>query len=509
MRASRGSHNLSLRRAVPAPPAEAVASRLEAFLLAAEQPAILHPGDTPIPLRAECYAITVQPGAVRIEAWDESRTLTRKVVAVEAESRGRLILRFEQFGGGTGLLEIVDLAAPRAAPALLSARRHLLRERLRRWLGRQFPGWRIEELTDGADLENSLSPVFSRALVRRGAVRWAILAASSDRAHAGRALTFGLIWLDYLRRRESAPIEGLALFLPLRYLAATRLRARHLNIRIELFGYDEDGHEAPIDAADDGNLIQALPPAPQPGAEPFLDDWAKRLLLRGDVTAEARDGGISLLLHGLPFARWQDGRWLAGVDAPRRATSEQDLLEAAEQLARLRTPGGVDRNHPWFRRKAEAWLEQVVRRDPAAIDAGLRPSPVYGQLSEWAACDRGVMDLVAADHSGRLAVLELKVSEDAHLPVQALDYWIQVRHHARTGEFTRAGYFPGVALRPEPPRLLLVAPSLSFHPTTEAVLGFFSSEVEVIRVGLAVEWQSELRVAMRAHGAQRPDRRFP
>jgi hypothetical protein len=150
----------------------------------------------------------------------------------------------------------------------------------------------------------------------------------------------------------------------------------------------------------------------------------------------------------------------------------------------------------------------LVRRDPAAIDAGLRPQPIYSQLMEWAACDRGVMDLVALDHRGRLAVIELKASEDPHLPVQALDYWIQARHHAVSGEFTRAGYFPGLTIRQEAPRLLLVAPSLSFHPTTEAVLRCFAPEVEVTRVGLAVEWQSELRVAMRARGAERPDRRF-
>jgi hypothetical protein len=481
---------------------------LEAFLLAALQPAVLHPGDEPILLRQGCHAITPLPNGVRIEAWDEQRTLTRRVVAVEAESRGRLILRFERFGGEKGLMEFVDLAAPRAAPALLGARRHVLRERLRRWLGRQFPGWRVEELTDGADLENSLSPVFSRALIRRGAARWAVLAAPPEREHADRAATFGLIWLDYLRRRERAPLEGLALFLPAPDAVLTRLRARRLAARLELFAYDEDGHEAPVDPADDGNLFQALPPAQQAEAPPFLDEWARGALLRGDVSAEARGGGVSLTLRGLEFARWQGGVWLVGVDSPRRARSEQDLLDEAEALARRRAPSADDRNHPWFRRKPEAWLEQVVRRDPAAIDAALRPSPVYRQLAEWAACDRGVMDLLAVDRDGRLAVLELKAAEDPHLPLQALDYWIQVCHHARAGEFTRAGYFPGITLRPDSPRLFLVAPSLCFHPTTEAVLGFFSPEVEVIRVGLAVEWQSELRAAMRAHGAQRPDRRF-
>ncbi len=496
------------RKTATAPPVEAVAARWEAFLRAATQAAILHPGDEPMLLREGCYAARAQAQGLLIEAWDEHRNLSRRVVAVEAESRGRLVLRFEKFGGGTGLLEVVDLAAPRAAPALRSARRHILRERLRRWLARQFPLWQIEELTDGADLENTLSPVFSRALIRRGASRFAVLASPEEHEHADRAVTFGLIWLDYLQRREKAAVEGLVLFLPLGGIAATRLRAAHLAARIELFGYDEDGHEAAVDPSDSGNLIQALPAAGHQALVPVLDDWARRALLRGDVSAQRRQDGLSLQLLGLEFARLVDGVWWAGVDTPRRVRSESELMNAAEELAAARGAKAADRNHPWFRKRPEAWLEQMVRRDPAAIDARLRPMPIYSQLMEWTACDRGVMDLVGIDTRGRLAVLELKASEDPHLPVQALDYWIQSRHHALSGEFTRAGYFPGLTVRQEAPRLLLVAPSLSFHPSTEAVLRFFPPEVEVTRVGLAVEWQCGLRVAMRAHGAERPDRRF-
>jgi hypothetical protein len=243
-------------------------------------------------------------------------------------------------------------------------------------------------------------------------------------------------------------------------------------------------------------------------AEPFLDDWARRALARGDVSAEARDGVLSLRLRGLTFARRVNGCWTCGVDERRPAGSEADLVSAAERLARLRDPASADRNHPWFRRNPEAWLEQMVRRDPAVIDAALRTAPVYGQLLEKAACDRNVLDLIAVDTAGRLAVLELKASEDPHLPVQALDYWIQTRHHVLAGEFERAGYFPGLTVLRAVPRLLLIAPALAFHPTTETILSFFSSEVEVKRVGLAVEWQSELRVVMRAQGACRPDRQF-
>jgi hypothetical protein len=499
---------VSKPNAAQAPPVEAVAGKLEAFLLAARKPAVLHPGDDPLFLEAGSYCLTVQPRGLLLEAWNEHRTLARRLVAVEGESAGRLIMRFEQFGGGTGLLEVVDLDAPRSMTAVLSARRHVLRERLRRWLARQYPGWRIEQLTDGADLEHTLSPVYSRALIRRGTARLAVLAAPQDAAHASRALTFGLIWLDYLRRRTGGPIEGLALFVPLREVALTRLRVRWMNTIIHLFGYDEDGHEAAVDCADDGNLIQALPPAGHAAVEPFLDRWARRALLMKEVSAGFRQGRLSLQYLGLEFAWCVDGKWWTGLDEPRVAASPDELLSAAGLISGFRSPAAHDRSHPWFRQRPEAWLEQLVRRDPVTIDATLLSSPVYGQIPEWAAADRGVLDLLAIDGSGRLAVLELKATEDPHLPVQALDYWIQTRFHAMTDGFTRAGYFAGMPILRLPPRLLLVAPALNFHPTTESVLAFFSPEVEVTRVGLAVEWQSELRVVLRAHGSARPDRQF-
>jgi hypothetical protein len=108
------------------------------------------------------------------------------------------------------------------------------------------------------------------------------------------------------------------------------------------------------------------------------------------------------------------------------------------------------------------------------------------------------------DHTGRLAVIELKASADLQLPLQALDYWIRVKWHLDRGEFPTYGYFAGIPLRPEPPRLLLVSPSLEFHPSTETVLSFFAPAIDVERIGLAVEWRKGLQVMFRLPGAQRP-----
>jgi hypothetical protein len=138
------------------------------------------------------------------------------------------------------------------------------------------------------------------------------------------------------------------------------------------------------------------------------------------------------------------------------------------------------------------------------VDATLLAEPVYGQVPAFAGGERGVLDLLAADRSGRLTILELKASADLHLPLQALDYWIRVKWHLDREEFSINGYFPGLRLRPEPPRLLLISPSLEFHATTETILSFYAPHIEVERIGLGVEWRRGLQVMFRLAGAERP-----
>jgi hypothetical protein len=144
-------------------------------------------------------------------------------------------------------------------------------------------------------------------------------------------------------------------------------------------------------------------------------------------------------------------------------------------------------------------LESQVRRQIQEIDATLEPAPVYGQVPQFTGGDRDVIDLLAVDGRGRLAVLELKASEDIHLPLQALDYWMRVKWHAGRGEFGASGYFPGTALRTEAPRLLLVAPALDFHPSNETVLRYFAQEIDVLRIGVGLGWREDLKVMFR-HG---------
>jgi hypothetical protein len=144
----------------------------------------------------------------------------------------------------------------------------------------------------------------------------------------------------------------------------------------------------------------------------------------------------------------------------------------------------------------ERWLESVVRQNLQLLCPTLEPNPVYGQVVAVSGADRGLVDLLSIDSHGRLCVVELKASEDPHLPVQALDYWTRVRWHASLGNFSHNGYFPGRTISNQPPRLFLVAPALRFHSTVDRILAYFSPEIEVARIGLGVEWQWNPRVVL-------------
>jgi hypothetical protein len=493
----------------PGGPAEAEAA-IRRFLATARRPALLEPGEEHFALAEDSYALEWRGSRLTIQAWDETRNLARRIAGVWEERPGKLELSIERFGGLEGRVFLVDLSRA-GASAQRRGERLVFREEFRRSLLRQFPDWRIAELSTEPDLEESLSPAYPRALLRNGGSAWAAIA-SPPGLGAGGALTFGLIWLDYLRRREHRlTVEGLALFLPQSEARAACLRLPFLNpraARFAVFVFTAEGYEDRLDPADYGNLETRLEVAAHAAERPRpVAAWVERLVRLPFVESVARnDGSLSLRVRGLEFARTHGAGLLFGL-ARKAAAREPNLPEIenlAREIARLRSPAPADRDNPIYRLQPEAWLESQVRAHIERIDSSLYPKPVYGQVPAVVGGDRGVLDLLAADRGGRLAVLELKASEDIHLPLQALDYWMRVRWHVERGEFTAKGYFPGIPLRREWPRLVLVAPALSFHPKTETVLRCFAPEIEVERIGLGVEWRQDPRVMFRAPGAQRP-----
>lgn len=458
-----------------------VQAAIEDFLAAARQPVLQEPGELPFALQPGQYEFEERAGAMALSAWDDTRQLHRRAVSVAEAKPGRLTLHVERFGTKTGKVVLYDEASASSATVRKQGERHYFREQLRGMMRREFPGWRLLDLSADMDLEHSLSANYPRALLRQGRKGIAVIGAAPGPAEPVQALTYGLIWLDYLRRRErDLQLDTLVLFLPPAALTITALRLRWLEgARFRLFTYSDDGRCHEVDRADCGNLHTEVQPAQPYSVSPLHPEAA--------ITAV-----------GIRFR---------GLEIP--PCRPEELAGAVAAMARLRCAEGVDRLHPHYTRRPEGWLEGQIRIHLERVDATLRPAPVYGQVVSVAGVDRGIADLLAIDWQGRLAVMEIKAEEDIHLPLQALDYWMRVAHHSEQGDLRAQHYFPGIPVLGEPPRLLLAAPALSFHPATETILRFFSSSITVERLGLALEWRQKVRVLFRYRGAEGPTSTLP
>jgi hypothetical protein len=487
-----------------------VRDAIEQFLKTAAQPVVIEPGEDPLPIQADKFVLATRGDACTLECWDETRNLVRRIRAVGKVRRGFLELEVERFGGRAGSLLLIDLAQASNAPTARHGARLKYREQFRMSLRRQYSGWKLVELSTEPDLHHSLSPAYPRALLRRGNQAIAAIGAGEDAIDVDGVLSFGLIWLDYLRRRETRLSVGtLAVFVPIGSENTTCHRVRYLNkdaARYRVFVHGAGILEEPVDPGDYTNFSTRLDPFCAPAVDPELAGWIDRLSAIDGVECRPRaDGSVSLAVRGLEFARTSGSALLFGIDGHQCVAGSRQLPEIealARGLARLRNAATPDRSNPLYLRHPEAWLESQVRSSASRLDAGIRDAPLYGQAPHFAAGARGIVDVLAADYHGRLVVVEVKASEDIHLPLQALDYWMRVKWHLERGEFEGRGYFPGIPLRPDPPRLVLAAPALDFHPSNETVLRYFSPEIHVERIGVGIEWRQELRVMFRAPSAQ-------
>ena len=93
------------------------------------------------------------------------------------QRRDRIGLLVERFPKAAGELQIVDLGAPLGRELERKGSRAAFRERFSLMLAREFPDWRLEEISSEPNLEESLSPAYVRALLRKGGAAMAVLGA--------------------------------------------------------------------------------------------------------------------------------------------------------------------------------------------------------------------------------------------------------------------------------------------------------------------------------------------
>jgi hypothetical protein len=455
------------------------------------------------------YEVSAQGDAALLHLWSAQQSLVRRVLRVAEESRERVVLEVSRLGySRNAQLEFVAGGARRETRRV---EREQFSSRLRRILTDHFPDETVESLATAADLHHSISGSYTRGLVRRGSEAYAVLAASpnEDGSTIEGILTFGLIWLQHTRdRARKYSVHGLRLFLPHRSssITAHRMAALASPQEVELYEYEPlYWRVRRIARSNAGNLATRLVPRREieqaiAAAMP-LAERIRRLApeaIRVGVAPATQE--VTLRFRGLEFARWRLGAMWYGL-GDRQDPLTPDKWPALEALVRQlemhRHPLASDTKQRLYRAQPERWLETMVAADPARIDARLDPQHIYAQVPAFSSGDRGIIDLLGVTRDGRLAVLELKASEDIQLAMQAVDYWLRVRFHHEQDDFRRYGYFPEVRLNAKPPLLFLVAPGFRFHPSIDIVLRYLSPEIEIARIALAENWRRGLRVVFR------------
>ncbi len=516
-----------------------LSTAIEQYLDGCAHAVVIEDGAVVFDLERARYSVSGSGPKCVLHLWSDERNAVRRVLDAELKD-GMLRLSVLKFGQTRpSRLDFCRERDRRSVSAKKGARA-AYQAKLRRVLLREFAGWKLDRITNDMDLERSFGPVYTRALLRRGQSAFAVLGVNAQETQASidAALTFGILWMDYCRERHAARchVEGLKLFVPAGCAAILRERMAHLNpsaAKWELYSLDESPeYIEQLETTDRGNVETRLVQLPDRNSacKRFAASIARiTALVPACDIAILSAAEISFRLRGLEFARAHVGMpshsqgWASGASFSFRneetitfgtganetelnSETEPQFVELMRRVCQLRSP--YAHPNPLWRMVPERWLESIVERDVTAIDDRLDPRFVYSQVPAFAAADRGMIDVLASTRDGRLAILELKADEDIHLPLQGVDYWSRVAWHHSRREFQRFGYFPGHQLSPEPPLLLLVAPSLHVHPTTDILLRYLSPEIPCELTGLGERWREGVKVVFRKRSPQR-DRTNP
>ena len=499
---------------------ELLDSMLKQFLADAPEAAVIEDGVVLADFGSAKYSVT-GGGKCVLHIWSEERNMVRRVLDAQG-GNGRLQLQVLRFGQSRPtLLEIAAYRDSRSGAAKRASRARY-RTLLERTLRREYPGFKLEHFASSADLEHSISPVYTRGLLRAGQTAFAVLGVGAEETQTSidAALTFGILWMHHQRRALAGRgvVEGLKLFVPSARSEIVCQRAAHLDpeaAKWQVYEFDERSETCEgIDTTDTGNILSRLTRAVDVKAarERFAVsiDRIRSQVPAAEITVDSA-AEIAFRVHGLEFARARltpvpssfrnNESIFFGIGPAEYELDEGTQTTFAELLQQLVEQRRSCGSHTslFFRLVPERWLESLIIRDVRAIDERLDPAFVYSQVPAFAASDRAMLDVLTCTVDGRLAVLELKANEDIHLPLQGLDYWARVRWHQQHGEFARNGYFGGREISSAPPVLYLVAPVLHVHPTTDILLRYLSPRIEWALLQLDEHWRDGVRVVNRKH----------
>jgi hypothetical protein len=507
---------------------DSLSQMLSDFLNGARAAVVVEDGAIAFDLAESKYSISGEYNKCLLHLWSHERNFVRRVLDAEVKAT---TLRLQVQRMGQNRPTRLDFCRDRdqRSPAARRAARAAYEPRLRRALEKHLPEWTVVRLTTSIDLEHSFGPAYLRGWLRQGQRALAVVGVNDEETQGtvDSALTCGILWLEACRlaQQERRVVEGLALIVPKGTAALTRQRMAHLHpTAAKWYLYEFDQREdalVPMDLGDCGNLATRLVHAVDEGLarERFAESIARiRGILPQAEVVVLSAALISFRRHGLEFAQariahdprnFESSEEIAfGVGPEERVLNGENQTQFADLVrlaAAIRRPDGP-KNHALWRMHPERWLESLVARNIAALDGRLRPEFVYAQVPAFAAADRAMIDILATTRDSQLAVIELKADEDLHLPLQGLDYWSRVAWHQNRGEFAQFGYFPGREISPQKPLLMLVAPALHVHPTTDTILRYLSPEIDWEVLGIGEHWREEIKVVFRKRPVRTPVR---
>lgn len=406
-----------------------------------------------------------------------------------------------RFGAGAETLRLV----PRTAAAELALEVELARlaraNEIARAVAESFRGLHIVRVA----LNERNGRIANILVGSAGSAHTAVIADVTNSINAETLLATAFLWRDRLNERRKKPIEGI-------WIAAEKKQARALR-RL---------HTLLARTARSGVAIMEMSGA---GVTP-LDEWAisslwrekpKRLSIPSEVSSSRTvphlidldpekidvvrsKNAETLRFHGLPFARvrtllGKEQAWF-GIGKSRRPLvhdSRNDLIELIGEVSAFRRHDTPNPRHSFYRASPELWLESILKRDIARLDANLILSPVYNQFRS--STDK--IDLLALRKDGRLVIIELKTAPDREMVFQAADYWRKIELQRRKGILARARLFGELEIRDEPALVYAVAPALSFHHRFEYFARKIAPEIELWRFELHEEWRREINVVGR------------
>ena len=452
-----------------------------------------------------------------LSCWTEKGTRTWRILDWFWNGEILAVHGSRKMGAEQPLIELIPRTSASVITATIRAARQARCYRLAELACALEPETRIERASLSPGARRGQPGRYARIILRRKRQRIAV-AASVVPTGVGAVdafLSAALLWFQRTSERIRPPyIDQLWLIVSKGILNSTIHRVSLLRdgLRqiIKLFVVDDAlSLLEPKDCPDRRELwkkrTQRFPPVPPASMTPqtmAIVDQAPEAI---DVV-HARHGE-TLRYFGLPFARIRSlmgvERVWFGIEGSHRGmlddASVDDWMNLLNDLREHRSAVALDHRHALYRSAAEAWLESLLRKDITKLDPGLIIAPLHAQFRTARGGKLGIrpIDMLALRQDGRLAVIELKVSEDREHVLQGADYWRRVEAHRRRGHISKAKLFGDRKIRDESPLVYLVAPTLRVYPSFSTLARCIASDIEIYRFDINEDWRSGVRVMRR------------